>query len=865
MLRIALRAFVMAAALAAISPFASAYYFWVYFASDSSPFTPVPVAFDLNPSDPYGLPNNTVTYLISQQGPSVLMPGDTFPSIINEIHAAADVWNGVSTSSLKLAFGGLSPMTSPEVTPGIDVVFSDDLPPGLLAYTVASTTQYIHGYLSNGATSLPMIRPQLQLRSDLTLYQQSSYSDSFFLTIVHEFGHAIGLQHTLTSSVMSTQVTSAVTKAAPLAPDDVTGVSLLYPANGFPSGLGSVTGTVTLGGNGINLASVVVLSTNGTALSAFTNPDGTFQVQGIPPGQYYVYAHPLPPAAEGQSGPDGIFPPQDGSGNSFAAFTQFGTQFFGGTTNWTQATQINVTAGNVTGGVNFNMQSRPGGPAVSGMSTYGYPNPNNVPVGEPPLQNPSWLQFKANGVVVNGNQVAPGLSLSVIGAAAQLLPSTLAYNGTVVNQDGTTSPFLIIYMEPNAVSVTTPVAIAATLNNDVYVLPVAFYVVPSPAPSISTIQGSTDAQGNTALNIAGANLGPSTRILFDSIPAISTTANPDGSLTVTAPPASAGYSASVEALSADSQTSWQTLSGAPPKFTYAGPAYPSIGVTSPQAATVAAGTDTMVQITGYNTNFVAGQMAVGFGSSDITVERVWVVSPSQLLVNIAVNPGAAAQSTTVSVVSGLQLSTLSTAFQVTAATPGQPSVLVPILNQATNLEGVPAGGVAVMNTVGLPSNLTGWALTISNQQTTFTVNATGQILANVPAGATTGPAIVQLIPTSGPPIPPVVMQIDLPPPVILAAANAAGVPVSATSPVTGGNTVSLNITGLQDQTGALPSPSNVQIMLAGTTTTGIAVTATGVNQSVLQFAIPSNLPPGPQTVTVQIGTRISASFPINLY
>lgn len=858
----------MAAALAAISPFASAYYFWVYFASDSSPFTPVPVKFDLNPADLYGLPNNTVTYLISEQGPSALMPGDTFPSIINEIHAAADVWNGVGTSSLKLAFGGLSPMNSPEVTPGIDVVFSDDIPPGLLAYTVASTTQYINGYLSSGATFLPMIRPQLQLRSDLTLYQQSSYSDSFFLTIVHEFGHAIGLQHTLTSSVMSTQVTSAVTKAAPLAPDDVTGVSLLYPTNGFPSGLGSVTGTVTLSGNGINLASVVVLSTNGTAISAFTDPDGTFQIQGIPPGQYYVYAHPLPSASPGQSGPDGVFPPQDGSGNAFPAFTQFGTQFFGGTTDWTQATQINVTAGNVTSGVNFSMQSRPNGPAVSGMVTYGYPGAGNVAVPEPPIQNPGWLQLTANGVVVNGNQVAPGLSLSIIGGAAQLVPSSLTYNGTVPANPPeypTPEPFLAVYVNPNPVSVTTPVAIAATLNNDVYVLPVAFYVVPSPAPSISTIQGSTDSQGNTTLNITGANLGPSTRILFDSIPAISTTANPDGSLTVMAPPASAGYSASVEALSPDSQTSWQTLSGAPPKFTYAGPAYPSIGVTSPPAATVAAGTDTMVQITGYNTNFVAGQMAVGFGSSDITVERVWVVSPSQLVVNIVVNPGAAAQSTTVSVVSGLQLSTLSAAFQVTAATSGQPSLLVPILNQATNLEGVPAGGVAVINTVGLPSNLAGWTLTISNQQTTFTVNATGQILANVPAGATTGPAIVQLIPASGPSIPPVVMQIDLPPPVILAATNAAGVPVSATSPVTGGNTVSLSITGLQNQTGALPSPSNVQVMLAGTTTTAIAVTATGVNQSVLQFAIPSNLPPGPQTVTVEIGTRISAPFPINLY
>ena len=327
----------------------------------------------------------------------------------------------------------------------------------------------------------------------MTLNAQSSYSDLFFLTIVHEFGHAIGLQHTLTSSVMSTQVTSAVTKAAPLAADDITGVSLLYPANGFPAGMGSITGTVTLGGNGVNLASVVALSVNGTAISAFTNPDGTFRIDGIPPGQYYVYAHPLPPAAPGEAGPDGVFPPQVGSQNSIPANTGFGTQFFGGTTDWTQASQVNIAAGNVTTGVNFNVQGR-SGPAVSAMSMYGFPGAGNVAVGSPPIQTYGPLLFKANGVLVNGNQVAPGLSLSVIGGAAYLYnPKSLATGSVSPVFD--TGQFLEVAVAPLAVSGATPVAIAATLNNDVYVLPAAFTVVPSAPPSISGIQGSTDSTG----------------------------------------------------------------------------------------------------------------------------------------------------------------------------------------------------------------------------------------------------------------------------------------------------------------------------------------------------------------------------------
>jgi hypothetical protein len=158
-------------------------------------------------------------------------------------------------------------------------------------------------------------------------------------------------------------------------------------------------------------------------------------------------------------------------------------------------------------------------------------------------------------------------------------------------------------------------------------------------------------------------------------------------------------------------------------------------------------------------------------------------------------------------------------------------------------------------------------LTISNQQTSFTVNSTGQFVVNVPAGALTGPAIVQLIPPSGTniSIPPVVMQIDLPPPVILSVVNAAGVPVSASNPVTGGNTVSVIVAGLQDQTGALPPPTGVNISIAGASTTALAVTTTGTNQSVLQFAVPSGLAPGPQTLTLQVGTRVSAPFAVNLY
>jgi Matrixin len=869
-MRTALRALAMATALAGLSPFASAYYFWTYFAGRSAPFAPIQQKFDLNPGDPYGLPNNTVTYLINQSGPTVLMPGDSFQAVVNTIRAAANVWNTVPTSAIQVTFGGLSPMTNPQVTPGIDVVFSDDIPPGLLAQTFQSTVNNPGAGVANGATFVPIIRPQVQLFSDLTVNQQSSTSDQFFLTIVHEFGHALGLQHTLTSSVMSTAITSATTKALPLAADDTVGVSLLYPANGFPNGTGSISGTVTLGGNGVNMASVVALATNGVAISGITNPDGTYLIQGIPPGQYFVYAQPLPAPASGEAYPDNLFPPQDPSGNPFLAFTSFGTQFLGGTTDWTQSSQVNVTAGNVANGVNISVPSRPGGPAVSGMTTYGYPGAGQVPVKAAEIQTAGSLVFTANGVIVNGDQVAPGLSLSVIGGAAYLYNPVTSATGT--GDENSVSPvplpgsnfYLWIGVAPYpGVNVRTPVAITATLNNDVYVLPAAFTVVPNPPPAITSVNGSTLAESNgtfvTTLNIQGANLGPSTEILFDSVPAISTTPNADGSLTVVAPPGSAGIQAAVEALNTDSQTSWQTLAGAPPMFTYGGLANPAVTL---NPSSVAAGTSALVQVTGFNTNFVTGQMAVGFGSSDISVEHVWVVSPTQLFVNVIVSPNAAAQTTTVSVASGLALA-MNAQFAVTPAVAGQISMIPPILNQATGLEGVPVGGTAVINTSGLPSNLGGWVLTIGNQQTSYTVNQNNQILAVVPGGALTGPAIVALIPPGGGNIPPVAMQIDIPPPVITFATDA-GAAVTASNLADPGDTVTLSISGLANQSGMLPAPSAVIINVAGISTMALAVTQTGASTSLAQFAVPANAPGGAQPVTVQVGTRVSAAFTLNL-
>ncbi len=794
------------------------------------------------------------------------MSGDNYDAIVSQIRLAAETWNGVATSDVRLRFGGFSTIgATPQATPGIDVVFDDNMPPGLLALTKPSFPAVL-GDLTKGPGFVPLLRSKLQLRSDLTVKGQASYSETFFLTIVHEFGHTLGLQHSTVSATMSTSITRASTKARPLSADDIAGISMLYPVAALAGGTGSITGRVFLNGNAVNMASVTALSLNGTAISTLTNPDGSYRIDGIPPGDYYMYTQPLPPPGQDEGTPAAIVPPSDSHGGTFAAATGFAGQFFPHTRDWTQATTTSVKAGAIAGSVNFDVDQR-AGPTVYAMNLLGYlgPSGNQTYVHAPSLVSGyrGWVVFNAAGTLLpNSSTLTPGLSVTAIGPAAQVEGQYLGYF-----IDG----YLYTVVDANPVSQPTPVALAVTTSNDLYVLPAAITVVPSAGPTISSVAGSTDALGNASVTINGNNLGLDTRVLFDGAAATGIQKNSDGSFTVTAPPAIGTHVAVVDALASDGQTSIQTMGTLPlPTFTYASPNSPTISITP---ATVTAGTDTMIEVDGFNTNFADGQTAIGFGSSDVAVRRTWIISPGKALLNISINGGATAGLVTVTADTGVQAVTLNAGLQILPAASKQISLRAPVLNLATGLPGVPTGGTAVIATTGLPANVSGWTVTIGGANANYTVDSNSNIDAVVPSGTPLGPVAVRLISPGGDFIPSILFNVDAQPPVIQAAYDQAQsgalVFVDPLHPATSGDVVDIDVANLYGSAPAV-SPSNVHISVGGvdqvaTTLTPVLQFGLASNVVRVQFTLPSGLPDGTsQAITVRVGTRVSAAYTLNV-
>jgi len=715
--------------------------------------------------------------------------------------------------------------------PHIEVSFTDELAPGVWGLG-GPATKLDAVTPASGNAFIPIGKSVLLLPTNLST--RPSSSEQFFLTAVHEFGHTLGLQHTWTSSVMSTEQTRSTSKAAPLGLDDMAGLSQLYPTKTYLATMGSITGRITMGGGGVHLASVVAMTGNGQAVSTLSSPDGTFRLDGLSAGNYMVYAQPLPPyPAGGAVQPADLILPEDPSGAKMLPTGYFDPAFYPGTAKPEQT--VAVYNGRVTDSVNISVKAR-AGVSLYDVATYSYA----YSVAGTPSVKPATL------LAANGTSRTVMSAAGFPASGAGLTVSLLGMPEAVSNIYPYTAQFLILDFPMTTVSLDGPRHILYSYNGQSYVQPAAVRVVSKRQPIISSIVANADR----TLTVNGSGFVTKSAVQVDGV-AAKLVSQSDTQLVVAPPPAPAGYKGAVAVFNPDGQSSLFYATVAPPVYTYDTPE--TVRVT-PSVTSLAAGSETLVELTGSGTDFLSWVPTFAVGSGDVIVKQIWALTPTKAIAQVVATPTAVAGPATLVTGSGLTMTATSGGFQILPASHA-PYFATSQLPKGAFYEGsamwVPVVNAPVAGT--LAATITDRTGTERRALVLSYLN--GQALIATPAGLELGGAILRGT-VDGQAVTPAAIQIDPVPPVILQMLGESAQP---------GATVALVVANLMTN-GSSVATSRLKVSGAGLQH---AVLSTSPNAAVpgtviVQFELSKATPAGPVSIMLSLDDVPSQPFAVTV-
>lgn len=595
-----------------------AYYPFLHWRISNNVPVAIPERFDLRK-----LPGGAVPVVVVKKGQPQFAEGDAWESLLSEVKLAVDSWSRVPDSSLRLTLGGEWNRVVDVSSPHIQVLF-EDLPPGVIG--MGGPVETGSPEVDAAGAFVPVRKSVVMLSADFR--DRPSYAEAFFLTLMHELGHAVGLQHTFTSSVMSTGITRSTTKASPLAKDDHAGAAFLYPGKNVHADTGVIRGRVTMGGAPLHFAPVTALLPSGEAVSSISLPDGSYEIRGLPPGQYYVFAQAAPPSTQDGLGPGQIVLPRDERGRFVAPGERFATAFFPGVSDWTSAFLVGVQAGLQTNEINFEVRPQAQS-LLRGATTYSFPgevavNPAILSANDP---NRFLVAF-GPGLTENG-AMSPGLAVDSIGAWIWK-DDVFAYPWA--------TEFLQVGIRLHPFSATGPKSLIWRRGEEVYVQPAAFHLVGQKPPELSSVEVGGNAE---FARVRGKELGAVDRFLLAGQPAAVVPVSQPQEAAIASevelrlPYTVDGRAVPLVALSRDGQSSLH-LDGRP-RFV-ASRLAPN-GAVGISPSVLPAGSEAMVTLEAEQPVFGGSRIHVDFGDPSVVVTRMWKQSDRRVVVNVAVGAG----------------------------------------------------------------------------------------------------------------------------------------------------------------------------------------------------------------------------------
>jgi hypothetical protein len=232
--------------------------------------------------------------------------GVTAAQFQTEVASAFATWEAVPTASVAFQFVGVT-SASPSEDDGISV-FGFAAEPDL--DRVLGATSFVVDTLTGEIVESDVFFNSIFVWSTSAAGDAARFDLQSVAT--HEIGHFVGLGH---SALGETEIRPeggrrvfasgavmfpislgrGVTKDRQLQPDDIAGVSDLYPDGDFNDTTGALSGRVTLNGTEVIGAHVVAFNPRtGALIGGFSlGQGGAFQINGLTPGAYVLRVEPL--------------------------------------------------------------------------------------------------------------------------------------------------------------------------------------------------------------------------------------------------------------------------------------------------------------------------------------------------------------------------------------------------------------------------------------------------------------------------------------------------------------------------------------------------------------------------------------------